>query len=223
MRAEPHRPRVPASTINPDAGDYRITADAAEQAAAAAAAEASWRAFPYYAHRYGERGWRFSLSDSAWLPTLCGRPEPHALGKLRWLQGLLVSRGMPSYLLERHLDFLGAELARLCGDRLAQYEILTRGVAILRAERTRVVDHAEFMRLATEFDDSVAGIEDRVPSMGVVLAAGAIDEAGGHARGLASVEEWACDRTRFSAAWVTAATAAIERMRQAACSTPTCP
>ena len=56
---------------NPEAGDHVISVDPAEQSAAAAAIRASWREFPYYARRYGERGWRFSLSDTGWLQTLC--------------------------------------------------------------------------------------------------------------------------------------------------------
>ncbi len=45
-----------ARTINPEAGEHAIAATAAEQAAAEAATRLSWRDFPYYLKRYGERG-----------------------------------------------------------------------------------------------------------------------------------------------------------------------
>lgn len=63
------QPRTSARTLNPEAGEHAISADPGEQAAAEAATRLSWREFPYYAKRYGERGWRFSLSDSGWLQT----------------------------------------------------------------------------------------------------------------------------------------------------------
>jgi len=59
-----------ARTLNPEAGEHPISAHPGEQAAAEAATRLSWKEFPYYAKRYGERGWRFSLSDSGWLQTL---------------------------------------------------------------------------------------------------------------------------------------------------------
>src|SRR4051812_29905222 len=108
-------------SINPDAGDHAITADPVEKAAAEAAIRLSWREFPYYAQRYGERGWRFSLSDTGWIETLCHLSSTEADGQVRWLGGLLAARGMPLYLLERHLVHLHAELVRARPDRTARY------------------------------------------------------------------------------------------------------
>lgn len=208
-------PRVPARSVNPHAGDYQITGDPAEQRAATAAAEQSWREFPYYERRYGERGRHFTLSDSGWLATLCDRPVPHALSKLRWLQELLIPRGMPSYLFERHLEILGAELVRHRPGGDARYDVVTQAAALLRDERTDVVPHATFLQLAAGFDASALHIPDRVANFGPVLMAGAIDESAGHADGFCAVERWACDPLRFSPAWVRAVCAATARMRAA--------
>jgi len=93
----PQEPRTSARTLNPEAGEHVISADAGEQAAAEAATRLSWREFPYYPKRYGERGWRFSLSDSGWLQTLCELSPDAARAQLLWLSNLLAARGMPRY------------------------------------------------------------------------------------------------------------------------------
>src|ERR1700759_3135283 len=91
-----------ASTVNAEAGAHPISSDPVERLAAVAATRRSWKEFPYYPRRYGERGWRFSLSDSGWIQTLCDAGPGEALAQIKWLGGLLAARGMPCLLLERH-------------------------------------------------------------------------------------------------------------------------
>src|SRR6201996_8866117 len=93
-------------SINPEAGDHAVSVDPLEKSAAEAAVRASWREFPYYAKRYGERGWRFSLSDTGWIQTLCHLGSDEARTQAAWLGRLLATRGMPTYMLERHLILL---------------------------------------------------------------------------------------------------------------------
>jgi hypothetical protein len=210
---EPPADRAPASNVNPDAGDYAITADPDERAATDEAAAWSWREFPYYARRYGERGWRFSLSDSGWLPTLCALPPDAAQHQLTWLQDLLVARGMPSYLFEKHLEVLDVELARRCPARRANHATIARGAAAARRERLRVLPENTFAQLATSFDAAIDHVSERVPNFGVVLVSAAIDEACGRAKALSSVTAWACDRRQFPAPWVRAVHHAIDRVQ----------
>ena len=129
-------PFVSARHVNPEAGDHAVTADPDEQAAAEAAIRASWREFPYYAKRYGERGWRFSLSDTGWIQTLCHLSAPEARVQVRWLGGLLAARGMPLYLLERHLVHLHRELVQALTERTAQYDSLLSCANYLRESRS---------------------------------------------------------------------------------------
>jgi hypothetical protein len=201
--------RVPASTVNPAAGSYPITADPDERAASDAAAQATWEAFPYYERRYGDRGWRFTLSDSGWIATLCSLPPKLAEEKVAWLQRLLATRGMPSYLLERHLGTIAAELTKRIPDDAERHEVLAFGARFLRDQRVAVLDASAFDAAAGEFDAGVRSLEGAVPAMGAVLASAVIDDALGVADE-SSVFEWALDAQRFGPEWIDA----VKRFRK---------
>jgi hypothetical protein len=173
-----------------------------EQAAAAAATRRSWKEFPYYPRRYGERGWRFSLSDSGWIETLCTLGQKEAYSQVLWLSGLLTSRGMPSYLMERHLEYLYDELVRPSPGRARRYEVLRVCATALRERRLAQIPEAPFEALSQAFERRVAPYEEAVPNMGRVLVAAVADERAGVAGAVASVEAWACDVAKFDPLWV---------------------
>lgn len=208
-------PTVPASAVNRDAGAYRITADPAEQAAARAASDASWREFPYYEHRYGERGWRFTFSDSGWIAALCALPPEAATGQLRWLQVLLVARGMPSYLVERHLALLCEEFASALPAQADRYGVLREFVATLAAERRALLSDAALARLAGQFDAAVRALPGAIVGMGAVLVSVVVDEAQNRPNAVESLLDWACDPARFAPAWIAEVRLALERARRA--------
>lgn len=209
-----------ARDINPDAGTHAISNDPAERAAAESATRQSWREFPYYPKRYGERGWRFSLSDSGWLSTLSDSSDVEAFEQTSWLARLLVARGMPQYLLERHLFHLHAALMQALPLEVKRYERLQRCAQRLRAERTARLSEERFTALARDFDLRVRVCESRVANFGVVLVAAIVDESAG-AGSAANLLDWVADETRFDAAWRAAVreTAALVR-RQLAASAP---
>lgn len=211
---EPRPLRTSATSVNPEAGDHAITSDPAEWAAAQAAARRSWAEFPYYPRRWGERGWRFTLSDSGWIATLCALPASAVPGQLAWLQGLLVPRGMPSWLLEWHLVALHEELVAGTPHGLARYAVLAHGATVLRAERVRALSEERFRALAGEFDAAVAPLPAAVPNMGGVLVAAVIDEANGHAGALSAVTSWARDPARFPREWREAVDACVQAARR---------
>jgi hypothetical protein len=204
-----------ARTLNPEAGEHAISADAGEQAAAEAATRLSWREFPYYAKRYGERGWRFSLSDSGWLQTLCELSPDAARAQMMWLANLLAARGMPRYLMERHLEHLHAELMARLPDRGSRYDFLRVLSAHLRQLRLTVLPAAAFARLSSEFDSRTHGCKDAVKNMGSVIVAAVADDAAGMGSVLANVTEWAQDAGRFEPEWVRAVQATIGHARAA--------
>lgn len=193
-----------ARSVNPEAGDHAITADPIEQAAAEAAIRYSWREFPYYAKRYGERGWRFSLSDTGWLQTLCQLGPSEADVQVRWLGGLLAARGMPLYLLERHLVHLHGELLRVKPNSDSRYAVLLDCAHSLRASRLSQIPEDRFLVLVNRFEDRVKGYADRVANMGTVIVAAVADERIGVANAVESVAEWACDAARFEPVWIDA-------------------
>lgn len=207
---------ISARTVNPESGDYAITADSVEWAGAEAAAHRSWREFPYFSRRYGDRGWRFTLSDSGWIVTLRALDADAAQRRILWLRELLVTRGMPSFLLERHLNFLCDELTRRLPERRNDYAVLSGGAALLRDERERLLSEDAFRREAEEFDATVRDLPDGIPRMGAVLISTVLDEylGLGAGAGRASVITWSLDRERFSTCWITAVERMTSRVRQ---------
>jgi hypothetical protein len=190
-----------ARDINPDAGTYAVSAHPDERMAAEAATRQSWREFPYYARRYGERGWKFSLSDSGWITTLSDVSDRDAIAQVDWFGGLLASRGMPTFLLERHLSHLHAQLVERRPDAATDYGVLLRCVAALAAARESVFPAERFDALAREFEVRVARMPDRVPNMGAVLVAAIADDAAGVPVVARSVGAWASDPLRFGQPW----------------------
>jgi hypothetical protein len=214
------QPRTSARTLNPEAGEHVISADPGEQAAAEAATRLSWREFPYYAKRYGERGWRFSLSDSGWLQTLCELSADAARAQMVWLANLLAARGMPRYLMERHLDHLHAELVARLPDRADRYDFLRPLSAHLRELREASLPASAFARLASEFEARTRGCQGAVKNMGTVIVAAIADDAAGIGNVLTLVIDWTTDAERFDPEWVQAVQATIEQARAALVSPP---
>lgn len=196
------QPYGSAQALNPEAGDHPVSMDPVEQAAAAAASRRSWKEFPYYARRYGERGWRFSLSDSGWIETLCNVSLTEAHAQILWLSGLLAARGMPSYLLERHLGYLHDELARPSPTRAKRYEVLRACAAALRERRLAQIPEEPFEALSQAFEHRVSRYEEAIRNMGRILVAAVADERAGVSGAVASVEAWACEPASFDPLWI---------------------
>jgi hypothetical protein len=202
-----------ARDVNPDAGTHAISGNPAEIAAAEAATRKSWKEFPYYAQRYGERGWRFSLSDSGWIATLCDLSPADARDQVLWLGGLLAARGMPRYLLERHLEHLHDELTRAVPDKSASYAALKNCAAALREIRESHVPAASFESMAQSFEHRVKPCKARVVNMGRMLVAALADERAAVANAIESLEPWATDPSRFDSMWIDAVRETIATAR----------
>jgi hypothetical protein len=202
-----------ARTLNPEAGEHAISAHPGEQAAAEAATRLSWKEFPYYAKRYGERGWRFSLSDSGWLQTLSELSLDAAKSQVLWLANLLAARGMPRFLMERHLQHLHAQLIVSVPERADGYGFLLGLSAYLKEIRESRIPADRFSALADAFESATANCSDKVRNMGVVLVAAVADDAAGAGQVLESVRNWASDASRFGPEWVSAVQATIEQAR----------
>jgi hypothetical protein len=98
--------------FNPEAGDAPAPADPEDVAVVEYSARVLWRAFPYFAWRYGARGRAFGRSDAGYLATLHQLGEDVAVQQVTWLAALLAARGMPSLLLEYQLESLGRAAKR---------------------------------------------------------------------------------------------------------------
>jgi hypothetical protein len=126
-----------SGVINVYAGHYPVAEDLREIAAGLRAGHRSWLRFPYYRWRYGDRGRRFTWSDSAWLAALPALRKANAWHQIEWLARLLSSRGMPQLMTEDHLVLLHEEVCRAVPKRAAHYAVLAEGAAMLREGRRR--------------------------------------------------------------------------------------
>lgn len=203
--------------INPAAGNHRVTGDPREVAASIAAGERSYREFPYYEARFGERGRRFGHSDGAWLSLAARHGGAHLRREVQWLGRVLSARGMPTWLLERHLEVLRDELVKAVPERREAYDELRAAAEMLRDRRHAKLPEDGFRTLEGAFDARV-GPEwsERLPRMGSLLAAAVTDQRNGVSRAVPSLEAWAADPARFPAHWVAAVRETLRRARERA-------
>ena len=206
-----------AAVINPLAGVHPVTASPQELEAVRRATEASLREAPYYLERYGERGRAFGGSDGAWLVTLC-RGDPEFVAKqVLWLGRVLAARGMPRWLLQRHLELLHVELIRVIPNHGGRYRALLQGAALLRDQQRAHLHETDARALAAAFRaEADPAWVARLPNMGRILAGAVADEAAQIPNAVESVEAWAADPDRFPERWVAAVRAALANGRRSA-------
>lgn len=179
--------------LNAGAGHHEVTPDAGLLRTAVRAAAATYDAVPYYAARYGGRGARFAGSDSAWLVSLAHPAQPDPVGQVRWLSGVLAGRGMPSWLLERHLDNLVGALLREHGPGAAGGLPAARDDLAVR--RRGVVDD-DLLDDADRWVDAAVGEQSPVARAGALLAAALADVGTGLLGSDRALVDWLVDPVR---------------------------
>lgn len=182
-----------ATVLNPETGGHAIATDLSLLRAAIRAARTSYEGLPYYRDRYGDRGARFSVSDSSWIVHLVAAPEAVAVQQVFWLADMLATRGMPTWLMELHLDAMAEELTSTGLPSGA----LPHAVAALAARRRPHVPDAAL-------DSAETLVAERVTApptapVGRLLAAAAADVRSGAARSGAPLVDWVADPVRTSA------------------------
>jgi heme oxygenase len=206
-----------ATTINPEAGRHPVPADPRQLGAALRAADACWSRYPYFAHRYGERGQRFARSDAAWLATLGQFDAVQVQQQVRWLGRLLAARGMPTLLLQDQLERLADELAVAVPEESAAAARL-RGAALelAQARRQRLTD-AELVALGDAFRSRLGDQADTFgPELGELLACAVADELNGCPGAVDSISRWLTAPGRFAVDGSAAVIEAVDRARAAA-------
>jgi hypothetical protein len=200
--------RGQAHDLNPEAGRHEVTMDARELEAVNRASDRSWNEFPYWDARFGERGRRFSLSDGAWIVTLCSGTAAHAIEKVRWLGALLSSRGMPQILLERHLVILHEELGS------QRYAHLLKGSRELARLRRSKIRQSVFDRLSRAFEEATTGVAP-FPGMGMLLVSAVCDEALGIEHAVTNIVNWVEERGDDRRRWISEVRSTVEKARAA--------
>lgn len=196
--------------FNADSGGHPLPSDPREIAAVLQATQRCYDANPYYHARYGARGRAFAHADGGYLVTLTNTLQSYVHEQVSWLARLLSARGMPSWLLEVHLQVLQEELNSRFMSSTARFAKLGRAADRLRKLRCARMAPGDFDAIATEFNLAAgSGIDNA----GCLLAAAVCDERGGSAQAVPSLVKWLGDTERFSQRWCRAVAQAIDRAR----------
>ncbi len=198
-----------AASLNREAGRHPIPSDPRELAAAERAGDACWRLFPYLDRRYGERGRRFTSSDSAWLVTLAELDQPSADQQVLWLGNVIAARGLPRIILESQLVLLHQELCESVPGRHERYERLRGASHLLHSRRTALLPDAQFDAIAARFETRTGPLHDRVPHVGVLIVSAVLDATDDVPSAVESLTGWLTEPSRFSEAWIRAVTETV--------------
>lgn len=206
-----------ATTVNPEAGRHPVPTDPRQMEAALRAADACWSRYPYFAHRYGERGQRFARSDAAWLATLGQYDAVQVQQQVRWLGRLLAARGMPTLLLQDQLERLADELAAVVPEESAAAERLRGAAAALAEVRRQRLTDADLRAVDRDFRARLGDQADACgPEMGQLLACAVADELNGCPGAVDSLTQWLTAPGRLPVAWSVAVSTALDQARAAA-------
>ncbi len=201
--------------INPEAGDHGMPRQPLEVALALRAGRAAWERFPYLHERFGDRGRRFTSSDSCWLVSLTHMPVEAATAQLRWLRRVLASRGIPTVILETHLRAIAAALTAEFADhaqRSARYGPFLSG---LEAERQSTADAEVVAPLVQSCETRLRACSGyAIDSAAALIASARRDERSGIAGAFAATLTWFNDPKRFAPDWVAAVDELAASLRQ---------
>jgi hypothetical protein len=180
--------------LNRDAGSVPFPEDHREIEAALRAGKISYRLFPYLAWRYKERGVKFTRSDSAWLAWLSRHPQDFVDEQILWLRDVLSNRGMPSWILERHLRVLHRQLARRIPDNEPQYVRLLDSAERLKFMSEECLSPERADLLVDEFIETLGRKRSAVlAGTARLLVMAVADEKSGVEFAVSSLQDWLTD------------------------------
>ena len=192
--------------FNPEAGDVPAPIDPGDRELAERSAKVVWRAFPYFAWRYGERGRAFGRSDAGYLVTLLEHDERTCRRQVSWLIGVLAPRGMPSILMEYQLESLGRLWSRERHMRDNRFLALAAG---LRGARLEVLEDAVFRECESLCRAAGAGSPER-RGAGLLIAGAVVDHAVGVGSHYRELVDWFRSAAADDPTWSRACSAALE-------------
>ncbi len=191
------------AAVNVEAGDHAMPQDPREIDLALRAGRAAWERYPYLGQRFGERGKRFTSSDSCWLVALTRMPLVTATKSLDWLRSVLASRGIPTVILEAHLAAITGALAVECPDHVALCARYGHFLRARDAERRALPGAAGLPELIEQFERRLRASSGLTIAPAAQLIASAwVDEHCGIAGALEAVRNWFVDADRFSGDWI---------------------
>lgn len=206
---EPFTPEslgIHVTSLNPEAGAHPVTQDPLEVRAALDATDRCFAEHGYFMDRYGMRGRRFTDSDGAWLAYLVDRDSVTRTRRVEWLRRMLSARGMPTWILQLHLEILADELTRTKPESKERYRVLLQEAARLDAEIRSCIPLETTLALVDGFAERLRDMRSgaHAAELGRLLVEAVIDEASGFKKAVPSVYEWMVDPERFSPHWIAA-------------------
>jgi hypothetical protein len=163
--------------------------------------------------RFGERGRRFTSSDSCWLVTLRGLDEESLQRLLSWLREVLASRGLPSIILERHLEEIDADCRARPPIEGSAGDVFRLVIERFRAESEALLPGAKRAAMIERWDRRLCECDGMVvPGAAEILVAAWLDSVGGAAHAWEATYPWFCDPARFSESWIEAVAGLADEM-----------
>jgi heme oxygenase len=192
------------TAVNFEAGDHAMPQDPREIDVALRAGKIAWDRFPYLAQRFGERGRRFTGSDSCWLVSLTRMPVESATKSLQWLRVVLATRGLPTIILETHLRVILELLATAVPNEIEMLqERFAPFLLSLNAGLKTFSDPKATSRTIERFDRRFRACDGlTIDSAAQLIASAWMDEQSGIGGALSSVHDWFTDSERFSNDWI---------------------
>jgi hypothetical protein len=192
------------AAINFEAGDHAMPQNPLEIDLALRAAKIAWEKYPYLEHRYGERGRRFTNSDGCWLFTLTRAPSGVSVtGVLEWLRTVLASRGIPTVILEFHLQAIQQAIPAEFTEQLEMQSQFDQFLSDRKAERSRLLGDKDRSRLIDAFDQRFQACTGfKVESAAELIASSWVDEHCGISGSISALRGWFTDSARFSTDWI---------------------
>jgi hypothetical protein len=192
------------AAINLEAGDHAMPQNPLEIDLALRAAKVAWEKYPYLEHRYGERGRRFTNSDGCWLFTLTRAPSGVAVTSvLEWLRTVLASRGIPTVILEFHLQAIQQAICAKLTEQFEMQSQFDQFISDRRAERRRLLSDEDRSHLIEAFDQrfrSCTGF--KVESAAELIASAWVDEHSGISGAVPALCDWFTGSQRFATDWI---------------------
>lgn len=190
-------------SLNPAGGNHPIPQDERELKACITAGYKCLEEFPYILMRYGISGRLFTLSDSAWLTHLTELNQDALNSQIDWLLNVLSTRGMPSILLERHLDYLYEELVKTYPEKKSIYIKLNYSREVIQRKRLYSFDNEGLKKVEEVFFGTINDYEkNKLPDAIKLLASANVDEAMGIRGSLESILSWLSEKERFTPQWI---------------------
>jgi hypothetical protein len=166
------------TSINPEAGSHEMPEDPVEIDVALRAGLRTWKQFPYLEQRFGDRGKRFTASDSCWLLSLITLEYNSIKKNIEWLRAVLSSRGIPSLILAKHMQELSTEFEMAIPSRAGTTENFRRVTSELTSERLKYLPQADYKKITAIYQADLNSISGDLDPLSLLISA-RVDELSG--------------------------------------------